>query len=128
MVDEGKLKASPEDWLPPALLTSAIAATHGPEVPEGTKWSLEHDAARSPTLVAVLPDKTRIVGSMPAHVSRVTRVFVEVDDLPAAIEKATALYADKKKEQARALLQDGLRKHPKSPSADAARKLLVANH
>ena len=87
--------------------------------------ALGNVGARTRDVVAVLPDKTRLTGAIgprprPGKIS----VTVEVDDLPATLEKARALIAEDKKADARKLIQEGLRKHPKSAAAAEARELL----
>jgi hypothetical protein len=121
--NEGELRAATEDWLPPSLLKRATKAV---EADAATKWTIELDAAKSPSIVAILKDGTRIVGGFPRGLKPgKVSITVDVDDLPAALTTARGLIAAGKKAEARTLLQDGLRKHPKSPAAEDARKLLT---
>ncbi|MDB5172130.1 MAG: hypothetical protein JWN51_903 [Phycisphaerales bacterium] len=120
--NEGELKAATEDWLPPSLLKRAMKAV-GED--KGTKWALEPDVTKSPTIVAILKDGTRIVGGFPRGLKPgKVSIMVDVDDLPATLSAARALIAEGKKAEARTRLQEGLRKHPKSPAAEDVRKLL----
>ena len=132
-----------DDWLPPGLLQDAIVWI---ERDKDVKFALENDAApappsadgkppktakppreakvvKPPRVVATLPDKTRMVGTYNSKAST-GRVTVEVDDLVTVLEKAKKLLADQKKDQARSMLQEALKRAPSSPLAGEARKLL----
>ena len=116
-----QLKCAPEDWLPPALLDRALDdAEKG-----GAEWKLGLDAAKNAQLLAVLRDGTRITATVPARAAKGARAVLEVDDLAPTLDKARGLINDGKKAEARALLQDGLKKHPKSPAAADAKKALA---
>jgi ribosomal protein L29 len=53
-------------------------------------------------------------------------VNVEIDDSYQAMTQAQKFLDDKKKDQARARLQQALREHPKSPRADEVKKMLAS--
>jgi hypothetical protein len=131
-----------DDWLPPGLLQDAIAwlgrdknvefalenepapAPADPKAGKTARPTRDVKVVKPPRVVATLPDKTRIVGTY--HPKAATgRVTVEVDDFVTVLEKAKKLLADQKKDQARALLQDALKRVPRSPLAEEARKLLL---
>ena len=133
-----------DDWLPPGLLQDAIAwlgrdknvefaieseaaATPAPadaKAAKPAKSAREAKVIKPPRVVATLPDKTRLVGSYNPKAAT-GRVTVEVDDLVTVLEKAKGLIADQKKDQARVLLQDALKRVPRSPLAEDAKKLLL---
>jgi hypothetical protein len=120
---EGELKSATEDWLPPSLLKRAMKAVGNDDE---TKWAIEPDATKLPTIVAILKDGTRVVGSFPRGLKPgKISISVDVDDVAAVLANARDLLSDGKKAAARVLLQEALRTHPKSPAADDARKLLA---
>jgi len=119
--DRVKTGQTIDDWLPTPLLHE-MAAQAG-DAP--AKWTIERVAAKSSHLVATLEDGTRMVGSFLIRGGHIIQIGVEVDDTGAAIKQAETLIDAGKNEQARVLLQRALKAHPKSPSADEARKLIL---
>jgi len=73
--------------------------------------------------VATMKDGTRILATFDPK-ARMSRTKVEVDDLTPSIAKAEALLAEQKKQDARKLLTDAIKRNPKSPDLEKARKLL----
>jgi hypothetical protein len=110
-----------EDWLPQKLLHDV--ATAAGRLP--VTWKIERTAAKTSQLIATLEDGTVMIGSYAVVGGHAVKVGVEVDDTAAVVKRAEELISDAKKAQAKALLQQALRNHPKSPSAEEARKLLV---
>lgn len=120
--DQVKTGQTIEDWLPPKLLREAVEAV--PRAP--VTWTLVHPpGGKMPELVAALNNGTRMVGTFAVVAGHAAKVNVDVDDTGTVIKQAESLIADNKKEQARTLLQKTLKAHPKSPSADDARKLIA---
>jgi hypothetical protein len=119
LANEKKLKISDADWLPPSL---AIDALHLSD--NVGKWSIEV-VAKQPTIVAELDDGTRIVGSFASRGTKVERVWVDVDDLKPTLAKAEALVTAGQKEKARALVQEAMRRSPKSPAIEQARHFMA---
>jgi hypothetical protein len=117
----GTLKMSDEDWLPPALLETTLR-----QLDPEAQWSLGSNPTRQPEVICLCPDGIQLTGRFTLARDRVKQVWVEEDDLGKTLATANKLIADGKKEMARNLLRDGLRAHPKSASAAAARKLMVA--
>jgi TolA-binding protein len=77
-------------------------------------------------VIATLPDATRLVASYNRTVrTGPGRVTVAIDDMAPKLEKAKELLAAKKKADAKALLQDLIKRNPKSPRVEEARKLLT---
>jgi hypothetical protein len=121
---EGKVRTGETivDWLPPKLLQDAARSADNAPV----QWKLESSAAtKTFRLVAELDDGTSMVGSYAIAAGHAVNVHVDVDDTNAVVHEAQSLINDGKKDQARAILQRALRSHPKSASADAARKLIA---
>lgn len=120
---DGRVKTGQtiDDWLPPKLLEDAArSADNAP-----FQWKIEpNPATKTFRLIAELGDGTSMVGSYAIVAGHAVNVHVDVDDTNAAVHEAQSLIKDGKKEQARAILQRALRSHPKSASADAARKLM----
>lgn len=111
-----------EDWLPPKLLHEAAAAAgRAPAT-----WKIEPvPATKTSQLVATLEDGTRMIGTYGVQSGHAVRVGVDVDDTGTIVKQSETLIAAGKKDEAKAMLQQALRAHPKSPSADAARKLIA---
>jgi hypothetical protein len=120
----GKVKTGQtvDEWLPPKLLEDAAkSADRAP-----AKWKIESNPAnKTSRLVAELEDGTTMTGSYVLVGGHATNVHVDVDDTGAALHQAQSLINDGKKDQARIILQRALRAHPKSASADAARRLMA---
>jgi hypothetical protein len=110
-----------DDWLPPKLLQEAVKAV--PHAP--VKWEMTHSPGKPPQISAELADGTRMTGTFLIAAGHATKVTVDVDDTGSVIKQAKALIANGKKDDARALLQKAIRLHPKSPSADDARKMIT---
>ncbi len=118
---DGSVKISREDWLPPSLLTEAAAASGK----DGATWSLEIAANKQPRLVAVLPDKTRVVGSFTLNGKKVAKVSTTIDDLARTIDGLQSLIKEGKKEKARTLLQSAIKRNPDSPAAEQAKSMMI---
>jgi hypothetical protein len=110
-----------EDWLPPKLLEQAVSWVKNSEA---VKWSIA-TTNKDPRIVATLPDDTRLLGDYAIRGGHLLKAWIEVDDTGAAVKQASALLQDGKRDQARVILQRALKAHPKSPSADEARKLIA---
>jgi hypothetical protein len=121
---DGKIKTGDtiDDWLPPKLLKEAAdAADRAPAT-----WKIEPlPVTKTSQLVATLEDGARMVGTYQLVRGHAVNVVVDVDDTANVIKQAQDLINTGKKEQARMLLQGALRAHPKSPSAEEARKLIA---
>jgi hypothetical protein len=120
---EGKIKIAPEDWLPPALITAMLDLKDklGKEI----KYELGKDP-KTPQVIATMPDETRLVASYNRAIrTGPGRVSVTIDDLAPKLEKVKALLAEKKKVEAKSMLQDAIKRNPKSTKIDEARKLLT---
>lgn len=110
-----------DEWLPADLLEQALAWVKNSDA---VQWSLQ-TVDKAPQLTATLPDGTRLVGACALRGGHVLKTWVEVDDTGAVIKQASALIRDGKRGEARVILQRALKAHPKSPSADEARKLIA---
>ncbi len=146
--DAGKLKAAPDDWLPPSLLTEALrtgqldeavaddsaapadppAGSDGapatPAAPRPLKWELKPGANKQPTLTATEDDGVRMTGWFTLNGTRVGAVNVDTDDLVKVIAAATALRDGGKKDQARTMVQAAIKQSPRSPAIGDARAFL----
>jgi hypothetical protein len=115
------LKIPDEDWLPPTLITSMLDLKD--KLGDEIKYELGKDS-KTPQVIAVMPDKTRLVASYNRTIKTGPgRVTVVIDDLAPKMEKAKALLAEKKKPEAKALLLDAIKRNPTSPHITEARKL-----
>jgi hypothetical protein len=122
---EGSLKSLPADWLPQSLLTTALDRLDRLQVMGETKFALVKTSAKLVGVSATLPDETRIVATFsPKATEAASRVTIVVDDLAPRLAQAKALVEEKKKDQAKLLLKDALRRNPQSPLAPEAQKLL----
>ena len=110
-----------EDWLPQKLLHEVSAAAGNLPV----TWKLERTPAKTSQLIGTLEDGTVMTGSYAVVGGHAVKVGVEVDDTATVVKRAEGLIADGKKAQAKSLLQQALKNHPKSPSAEEARQLIV---
>jgi hypothetical protein len=109
-----------DDWLPPTLLQSALRMRT--EAAKEAAFTFGKDP-RGPQVIATMKDGTRILATFDPK-ARPSRTKVETDDLTPAIAQAESLLADQKKQEARKLLTEAIKRNPKSPDADKARKLL----
>jgi hypothetical protein len=121
-VETKEFKLSGENWLPPALLDRAIKGM----ARDDTKFSMEPGGkGQSPKLIAVRPDGVKMIATFPVRPTVPVKVSVDVDDLAPAVEKAkAAAAAGGKKADARAKLQDAIRRNPKSDAMPAAKQAL----
>lgn len=110
-----------EDWLPQKLLHEVASAAG--RLP--ATWKLERTPAKTSQLIGTHEDGAVMTGSYAVVAGHAVKIGVEVDNTATIVKRAQDLIADGKKAQAKALLQQALRNHPKSPSADEARKLIV---
>lgn len=111
-----------DEWLPPKLLQEAVKGAN--ELP--VTWKLKPlPTSNSSELVATLDDGLRMVGTYSIVRGLPTDVTVDVDDTANVIKQAQELINEKKKEQARQLLQAAIRAHPKSPLTEDVRKLIA---
>jgi hypothetical protein len=118
---EGKVKVPEnEDWLPATLLQAALGMKEG--AAKDATFAFGKDP-RGPQVVATLKDGTRIVATFDPKL-RTGRTKVETDDLVPTIAKAQALLDQQKKQDARKLLNEAIKRNPKSPSLEQARKML----
>ena len=120
LVESKKLVLSDTDWLPPSLVNDIrrwidINGTN-------TKFEISKDP-RSPQVMVTLSDGTKLVATynplLKSH-----RVAVTIDALAAEMNKAVALIIEAKQADARKVLQDAMKKYPKSPQVEEARKLI----
>lgn len=119
--EANQLKMNPDDWLPPDLLASAMKAIGLTDA-----WTL-HPAQKYklPTLSVQLKDGTVLTGVFSLRGNHVAHVGIDVDNLAKILTDAQALAEAGKKDQAKALLRDGLAHQPKSSAAPEARKVLA---
>ncbi len=118
--EAGKIEMADKDWLPPGVLRQALAMGQGMG-----RWSIEETSVKTPQVVLLMEDGTRLTASFTVRAGRVDKVSVNVDDTLGIIMRAKAAFAEGRKEPARAMLQKALRDNPRSPHAEAARDLLV---
>ena len=69
----GKLQSHKNDWLPPSLLTDALANTE-----KMGEWSIEVTTGRPPNLVCTQKDGKKFVGAFVLNANRVKKVSVEI--------------------------------------------------
>jgi Protein of unknown function (DUF1570) len=114
------------DWLPPSLLTNAVAAV----AKENVTWSLlppdPTHHIRNQRIAAELPDQTRIVGNYAPKGLHGWSVWCEVDDLVPVMNQAKELQTQGKKDSARQLLVSALRRDSTSPSAVDAKEMIAS--
>jgi len=122
-VKDNQLKQNDADWLPASVPAGAIGLAT-----KVGKWSLA-TANKQPVVVAELEDGTRLTGNFSLKGNKVEKVWVETDDLKPALDKAKEMIAAnaKDKDKAKRLLQDSMRKNPKSPLFEDARKFMAEN-
>jgi hypothetical protein len=119
---DGGIKIAQEDWLPPTLITSMLDLKD--KLGKDVSYELGKDA-KTPQVIASLADGTRVVASYNKLVKAgPARIIVSIDDLAPKLERVKALLAEKKKAEAKATLLDAIKRNPKSPKIDEARKLL----
>ena len=109
-----------EDWLPATLLQAALSMREG-AAKEAT-FALGKDP-RGPQVVATLKDGTRILATFDPK-ARTGRTKVEMDDLVPAMAKADGLLGEQKKVEARKVLNEAIKRNPKSPALEKARAML----
>ncbi len=123
--DGNALRVSPDDWLPPSLLSAALAAAH---LDRGTadtgedRWEFKPGSV--PALTCVLADGTRMTGGFTLTGPRVAGVSVAVDDLAKVLADATAVRDGGQKKPAGAMVRAALAQNPRSPAAADARAFL----
>jgi hypothetical protein len=118
-----QVKTPSSDWLPPGVLAQAVATMR--ELGNQTPFELGKSAAGAIQVTATLADGTRVSATYNAAARPGPgRVTIATDDLPAVIARAKALAAEKKVGAARALVQDAIKRSPRSPSVEAAREAL----
>jgi hypothetical protein len=118
---DGSLKIPSGDaWLPPTLITSILELKD--KLGDDVKYEIRKDA-KGPQVVANMADGTRVVATFVRQGPK--RVVTSVDDLAPAMAKARGLLEEKKKAEARALLQEAIKRNPTSPQVTEARKLLA---
>jgi hypothetical protein len=119
---EGDVKVPDnEDWLPPGLLENALRLRV--DAAKDATFAFGKDP-RGPQVVATTKDGTRILATFDPKARGPQRTRVETDDLAPTIAKAQALLADQKKPEARKLLTEAIKRNPRSPDIEKARKLL----
>ena len=109
-----------DDWLPPRLLQETAGAAEK----SSTHWSLARIPSGNSQLLGVLPNGTRIVGAYTLRGNQFAGSAIDIDDTPAIVTQAQSLIQEGKRDQARSLLKQAIRTHPRSPAADDARKLI----
>ena len=120
---EGTLKIAQEDWLPPTLITNMLNLKD--QLGKDIKYELGKDP-KNVQVIATLPDETRLVASYNRMIrTGPGRVTVTIDDMAPKLAQARELLAAKKKADAKALLQDLIKRNPRSPRVEEARKLLT---
>ncbi|MCC6241165.1 MAG: DUF1570 domain-containing protein [Phycisphaerales bacterium] len=115
----GKLKVADELWLPPGLLYEALKSQKSTG-----QWSWQMTAAKLPRLVAVLPDKTRIIASFDLKHKKIQSVQAQIDILPRLMAQARELQRDGRTSDARRLLSAAIKANPQSEFVAEARKLV----
>lgn len=115
----GQIKPPADDWLPVSLLDETLKV-----IKNAGDWSLEALPTRQSQIVLKARDGLRYVGTYQRMGTRVKSVDVEIDDLASRMDRARRLIEGGKGAEARLLLQAGLREHPRSPHAEAARLLM----
>jgi hypothetical protein len=120
--NEGQLKVAKDDWLPPGLF--ATGAKLKDAMGSGVTFTLGRDPKAPPQVIATLADETRLVATYNKGL-RTGRVTVAVDDLAPVMERAKGLIGEKKKAEARAVLQEAIKRNPRSARVEEARKLLL---
>jgi hypothetical protein len=119
----GTLKIPDTDWLPPSLIASMLNLRE--QLGDEIKYEMSKDPKAPPQITATLPDSTRIVATYNRTAKAgPARVTVTIDDMIPKLAEAKALIAAKKKPEAKAVLQDAIKRNPKSPQVEEARKLL----
>ena len=119
---ERTIKIAQEDWLPPTLITAMLDLKD--KLGGDIKYELGKDA-KAPSVIATMPDETRVIATYNKNVrSGPNRVTVTIDDMTPKLEKVKALIAEKKKAEAKGMLQDLIKRNPRSPRVEEARKLL----
>jgi hypothetical protein len=118
---DGKVKWAPEDAIPASLLDDALKYLPAEEKPELVP------AAKGKYAQIVLnrKDLTQIVGTFTVVGNRVGKVTVNADELPPIMAKAKELLAVGKKNDARTLVQDGLKRFPDSSVAGEAKQFMT---
>ena len=123
-VESGELKFKGDLWLPPSLFARAAKEMKR----DKSKFSFVPAAEKNqpPKLLAERPDGVRMTASFPARITSLpVKIAVEVDDLAPLSDRAEEMIKAGKKKEAKALLADGLKRCPKSPAAERAKKLLA---
>jgi hypothetical protein len=116
---EGTIKVAPNDWLPPSLATSMLELKQ--KLGDDVKYEIRKDP-RGPQVVANMADGTRLVAQFVRTGAK--RVVTSVDDLAPVMARVKGLIGEKKKGEAKAMLQDAIKRNPTSPLVAEARKLL----
>ena len=116
---EKSIKLPPNDWLPPTLATSMLELKD--RLGDDVTYGLGKDA-RGPQVIATMTDGTRLVATFVRNGPK--KVVTTIDDLAPVMAKVKALIAEKKKGEAKAMLQDAIKRNPTSPQVGEARKLL----
>ena len=116
---EGSIKIAPADWLPPSLATTMLELKD--KLGDDVKYEIRKDP-RGPQVVANMADGTRLVAAFVRTGAK--RVVTSVDDLAPVMAKVKELIGEKKKGEAKAMLQDAIKRNPTSPLVGEARKLL----
>jgi hypothetical protein len=122
---DGSLKSPPAEWLPPSVLSEAIDRLDRLQASGEVTFALALHPAKLAGVTATKPDGTRITAAFNPKVREaIQRAVVVVDDLAPRLEQAKSLLEEKKKDQAKLLLKDALKRNPQSPLAPEAQKLL----
>jgi len=120
-IQSGELAFDKELWLPPSLFERAAA---GLKQDEANFSLLPAEKGQPARLLAERPDGTRLVATLPTRATVPLKISLEIDDLAPAIVRAEALANEGKKKDASKVLSDAIRRNPKSPSLEQARKLV----
>jgi hypothetical protein len=118
-VEDDRLQASTQDWLPPSLIKDAIR-NYG----EAPGWEISTEQNKQPMVSFTIEDGTRVTGSFVLRGLMVDKVNVDVDDMAKVLKAAQDLADAGKKDQAREMVQAALRDHPKSVLVADAKRFL----
>lgn len=117
-----ELKFAGHLWLPPSLMARAAAEMAEDE----SKFSLvPGEKGQPPKVLAVRPDGARLTANLPTRVSLPVKIAVDVDDLVPVADRAEGMIKNGKTKEAKALLADAVKRNPKSPAAERAKKLMA---
>lgn len=115
-----ELRSSRSNWLPPSLLTGALSRL---DAIKG-EWRLD-TSVRPARLIFVMDDQTQLVATPVIKGKSVEKISFMTDELPRVIIEARQLVAEGQLAKARTVLQEGMRRDPRSPAIEEARTLMA---